>query len=340
MVSSSVGSEPAVSRLGHRERGAQVAGEQRVQPLLLLVLACRPARGSRSCPSPARRCRTRTGANGVVPRISCISPSLTWPKPWPPSSGGRCAAHSPRSVTCSCSGAIARRKPVLAELVEDRLDRPDLLAHERRASSPAAAGTRARSRSPTPCVVLPSEWSRCLSQGGRHDRARSSPPASPWSPGAALQSATGFGFALLAAPLLFAATRPARGDRAADVLGDGDRRADARRPRGGGRAPMRRRLRGLLAWAVPGALAGVAVLRALDAVALQLAVSRRRRSRRLLAAPRAPPSARRAAEPRWARARDRPDRGRARRPRRTPAGRRCCSTCSAAARSPTGCATR
>ena len=48
---------------------------------------------------------------GELPRISCIRPSLTWPKPWPPRSGGRCAAHSPRSLTCSLSGAIARSKP-------------------------------------------------------------------------------------------------------------------------------------------------------------------------------------------------------------------------------------
>ena len=73
--------------------------------------ACRPARGSRSCPSPARRCRTSSGAIGLEPRISCIRPSLTWPKPWPPSSGSRCAAHSPCSLTCSCSGAAARRRP-------------------------------------------------------------------------------------------------------------------------------------------------------------------------------------------------------------------------------------
>jgi hypothetical protein len=52
-----------------------------------------------------------TGANGLLPRISCMSPSLTWPNPGPPSSGGRCAAHRPRSRTCSCSGAIARSKP-------------------------------------------------------------------------------------------------------------------------------------------------------------------------------------------------------------------------------------
>ena len=48
------------------------------------------------------------GPSGEEPRISCMRPSLTWPKPWPPSSGGRCAAHRPRSRTCSCSGASAR----------------------------------------------------------------------------------------------------------------------------------------------------------------------------------------------------------------------------------------
>ena len=42
---------------------------------------------------------------------SCMRPSLTWPKPCPPRSGGRCAAHRPRSFTRSCSGAMARLKP-------------------------------------------------------------------------------------------------------------------------------------------------------------------------------------------------------------------------------------
>ena len=42
----------------------------------------------------------------------------------------------------------------LVELADDRLERPDLLAHELRASSRAAPGTPARSRSPMPCRVL------------------------------------------------------------------------------------------------------------------------------------------------------------------------------------------
>ena len=71
-----------------------------------------------------------SGAIGELPRISCIRPRRTWPMPWPPSSGGRCVAHRPRSLTCSCSGAIARRRPVESQLVPDRLQRPDLLAHE------------------------------------------------------------------------------------------------------------------------------------------------------------------------------------------------------------------
>jgi uncharacterized membrane protein YfcA len=90
--------------------------------------------------------------------------------------------------------------------------------------------------------------------------------------GACLQSATGFGFSLIAAPLLFAATEPEHAVGLLIVLGAevnvltlaGERR----RP-----VPLRRDAALLLTWALPGALAGVAVLRALDAVALQLAVS-------------------------------------------------------------------
>src|ERR1700761_4623079 len=52
-----------------------------------------------------------SGAIGLVPRISCMRPSLTCPYPWPPSSGSRCAAHRPCSLTWSCSGLAARRSP-------------------------------------------------------------------------------------------------------------------------------------------------------------------------------------------------------------------------------------
>jgi uncharacterized membrane protein YfcA len=90
--------------------------------------------------------------------------------------------------------------------------------------------------------------------------------------GAALQSATGFGFALVAAPLLFAALGPeeAIGTLIAlgAVVGVLTLATEGRRPR-----PLVRPAAVLLAWAVPGAVAGVAVLRALDAVALQLAVT-------------------------------------------------------------------
>src|SRR6476660_7082723 len=48
------------------------------------------------------------GAKRHRPRISCISPSLTWPNPPPPSSGGRCAAHKPCSLICSFIGAVMR----------------------------------------------------------------------------------------------------------------------------------------------------------------------------------------------------------------------------------------
>src|SRR5215218_7494651 len=90
--------------------------------------------------------------------------------------------------------------------------------------------------------------------------------------GAALQSATGFGFALLAAPLAFAALEPREAIGLLLLLGIEigvlTLLTEGRRPR-----PFVRRCAVVLAWAVPAAVAGVAVLRALDAVTLQVAVS-------------------------------------------------------------------
>jgi hypothetical protein len=90
--------------------------------------------------------------------------------------------------------------------------------------------------------------------------------------GAAVQSATGFGFSLVAAPLLFAAVGPVEAVGLLTLLGAEVNLltlgTERRRPR-----PLGRETGILLAWAVPGALAGVAVLRALSAVALQLALT-------------------------------------------------------------------
>jgi len=90
--------------------------------------------------------------------------------------------------------------------------------------------------------------------------------------GAALQSATGFGFALVAAPLVFAALPPQEAIGTLLVLGTEVSllmlAAERRRPR-----PLARDAAIMVAAALPGALAGVAVLRSLDAVALQLAVT-------------------------------------------------------------------
>ena len=90
--------------------------------------------------------------------------------------------------------------------------------------------------------------------------------------GAALQSATGFGFSLVAAPLVFAVVEAEEAvgllillSSLVSVL---TLATERRRPR-----PVLRESAVLLAFALPGAVAGVAVLRALDAVALQLAVS-------------------------------------------------------------------
>jgi uncharacterized protein len=90
--------------------------------------------------------------------------------------------------------------------------------------------------------------------------------------GTALQAATGFGFSLLAAPLVFAAVEPAQAVGLLTLLGTvvnvltlaGERR----RPQ-----PVLRECAAIVGAAIPGAILGVAILRALDPIALQFAVT-------------------------------------------------------------------
>src|SRR5215207_7179359 len=90
--------------------------------------------------------------------------------------------------------------------------------------------------------------------------------------GAALQSAVGFGFALVCAPLLFAALSPEEAVGLLVLLGLeinlltllGERR----RP-----APSWADVWPVVGWSLPGSVAGVAILRSLDDVALQLLVT-------------------------------------------------------------------
>jgi uncharacterized membrane protein YfcA len=115
--------------------------------------------------------------------------------------------------------------------------------------------------------------------------------------GAAIQSATGFGFALLAAPLAFAALDSHEAIGLLLLLGIEigvlTLATEGRRPQ-----PMVRRCAVVLAWAIPAAVAGVAVLRALDAVTLQIAVSVGVAA--TLIVRRRAPAAPREREPRWA----------------------------------------
>jgi uncharacterized membrane protein YfcA len=90
--------------------------------------------------------------------------------------------------------------------------------------------------------------------------------------GALLQSATGFGFSLLAAPLVFAALAPEHAVGLLTLLGTEVNvltlATERRRPQ-----PLWRACGPMLAFAAPGALAGIVVLRSLSPVALQLAVT-------------------------------------------------------------------
>lgn len=90
--------------------------------------------------------------------------------------------------------------------------------------------------------------------------------------GATLQSAAGFGFSLVAAPLVFATVGPEEAVGLLTLLGAEvsllTLATERRRP-----DPALRECALLLAAAIPGAVVGVAVLRALDTLALQVAVS-------------------------------------------------------------------
>jgi uncharacterized protein len=122
--------------------------------------------------------------------------------------------------------------------------------------------------------------------------------------GAALQSSVGFGFALVAAPMLFAAASPPEAVGIMIVLGVEvgllTLLTERRRPE-----PVWRDAAVVVAWSLPGALAGVAVLRALDELALQLLVTAGVLAAlvvNLRAAHRTPPPPGAAHEPpRWAR---------------------------------------
>src|SRR3954447_14540666 len=87
-----------------------------------------------------------------------------------------------------------------------------------------------------------------------------------------LQAAIGFGFSLVAAPLLFAAIGPEPAVVLLLVLGLEVNlltlATERRRPR-----PLMPSTVTMLAWSLPGALAGVAVLRSLPGAALQVAVT-------------------------------------------------------------------
>lgn len=108
---------------------------------------------------------------------------------------------------------------------------------------------------------------------GRHDRrVNTAVIAAAVLAGASLQSATGFGFALVSAPVAFALLEPGTAIWLVILLAIGVNgltlATEGRRPE-----PLASDAAWLLAWSVPGALLGVALLRALDGLLLQALVT-------------------------------------------------------------------
>ena len=139
----------AGARLGHRERRAEVAGEQRVQPALLLLVGA----GQREDLGVARVRRLvaerdrRVAAS--VPRISCMSPRLDLAE----------------ALAAEVGREVRRPQPALLDPLLQRGQRAVELRRARgrasraarsprgrtRPSSRAAPGRRGRWRSPRPC---------------------------------------------------------------------------------------------------------------------------------------------------------------------------------------------
>lgn len=90
--------------------------------------------------------------------------------------------------------------------------------------------------------------------------------------GALVQSAVGFGFALICAPLLFAALGPAEAvwalNALALVVNGTTLLLEGRQP-----APLGRLVATVLAWSLPGMIAGALLLQSADAVVLQIALT-------------------------------------------------------------------
>ena len=90
--------------LGHREGGFEVAREQRLEPVFLLL--GRAGQGEDLRVARVRRLAAeRIGCKRRGTQDLVHQPQLHLAEPLPPSSGSRCAAHRPRSRTCSWSGA-------------------------------------------------------------------------------------------------------------------------------------------------------------------------------------------------------------------------------------------
>ena len=147
-VRSSVGSEPAVS-------GSVIENAERRSPA---SSGCSQRSFCSGVPASARISLLpesgawlpkALGANGEVPRISCIRPSLTWPKPCPPSSGGEVRRPQPARPDLGLQRRVDAIEVVLGELADERLERPDLLAHE--GAHPVELGLELRFGRELPC---------------------------------------------------------------------------------------------------------------------------------------------------------------------------------------------
>ncbi len=135
-------------RLGHAEGAAQVAGEQRMQPAILLLGRAghredlRVARVGRGVAERQRR--DRRGAEDLVHQ-----PEAHLAHALAAELGRQVGGPQPALLDLLLQRRDRLAQTVQAELVPDRLERPDLARARARPSSRAAPGSRGRWRSPS-----------------------------------------------------------------------------------------------------------------------------------------------------------------------------------------------
>ena len=176
-------------RLGHRERRADLARQQRLQPLLLLLGRCRTAASTSMLPVSGAAQLSASGAScGLRPVISASGAYCRLVRPAPCSASGRNRFHRPAPARLGLEllrspaavshgpGCPARR----AARANSALGRVDVLVHEVGQLRRAAPRSGRRTRSPSVVLLHCGGEAGCRAAGRPASPIRSNPAPTVW----------------------------------------------------------------------------------------------------------------------------------------------------------------